>query len=247
VLSVDEIIALLKKTSLPTVVIEGDDDVIVYRRLEDVFPELQISILPAGGRGKVLQVFDRLNEIGRNRAICFIADKDTWLFSGIPPEYQDPRVIFTDGYSVENDVFRDGALTSLLVGGEREAFAADVKNFTRWFSLEIGRILTGRAATLDIYPGVVLDGKFEDMTTLEEDERYPEHLYNQIFNDYGKFVRGKSLLMVLARQLAREKRQPRLHHESLLEICSAKRGQLLSLIYNGVGDYFRQLKPVVRS
>lgn len=32
--TVDELVALLKRTALPTVICEGSDDLIVYRRLE---------------------------------------------------------------------------------------------------------------------------------------------------------------------------------------------------------------------
>ena len=33
--SVDELVSLLKKTNLPTIVVEGSDDIIIFRHLED--------------------------------------------------------------------------------------------------------------------------------------------------------------------------------------------------------------------
>ena len=45
-----------------------------------------------------------------------MADKDLWLFSGIPPDY--PDIIWTEGYSIENDLYAGASLEDLLNADE---------------------------------------------------------------------------------------------------------------------------------
>ena len=60
-ISTEEAIAVIKKSSLPTVVIEGADDAIVYRKIEDIGDGF-VSLLPVGGRENVLAIFNRKAE-----------------------------------------------------------------------------------------------------------------------------------------------------------------------------------------
>src|SRR5579863_8723513 len=127
--SVEEIIALLKQTSLPTIVVEGADDMIVFRRFEDRLSHLGVSVLPVGGRLNVLNIFTRRGEIPAYVKLAFIADQDTWVYTGVPKEYQHANLILTSGYSIENDVFVDGNLVSLLSRKEFGRFLAELQQF----------------------------------------------------------------------------------------------------------------------
>jgi hypothetical protein len=236
----EEIISTLKRSSLPTVVVEGDDDIIVYRRLEEAFSDLEISVIPAGGRETVLKIFERLNEIPNSSAIVFIADKDTWVFDGIPTPYQSHHIIFTDGYSIENDLYRDKNWRGVLVGPERERYQNDLERFLYWYALAVSRKLRGAAAELDIYPGVVIDDQkgTKNLTALEPTEVYPEGLLETIKSDYGKFVRGHSLVGVLSLQISAKGRKPQVNHQVLLEIAASDKGPLLSRIYAEIERFF---------
>lgn len=68
----DEFVALLKRTSLPTLVVEGKDDMIVYRRLEDEYCDESLSVLSVGGRDKVLRLFEALSESPVAAKIIFL-------------------------------------------------------------------------------------------------------------------------------------------------------------------------------
>src|SRR5450830_1085410 len=95
ILSLEEIISVLNKTSLPTVVIEGIDDVVVYRKLEEIFSDVGISVMGVGGRVNLLSIFDRLDEIKSKDFIAFVADRDLWAISDLPKKYVSDRLIFT--------------------------------------------------------------------------------------------------------------------------------------------------------
>ena len=96
------------------VIVEGVDDIIVYRILINLYKTLGIQVIPAGGRDKVLEVFDEIKSTNNINKTIFIVDKDLWVFRGIPTEYQHERIITTSGYSIENDVFIDKENKKLL-------------------------------------------------------------------------------------------------------------------------------------
>ena len=104
-----EIISLLERSSLPiSILIEGKDDIIIYRRLEH-YLDTDVDVLGVGGRSILLSIFNKQTqgEILKNKNIIYIADKDIWFNIGIPEAYQNPKLIFTSGYSIENDIFID--------------------------------------------------------------------------------------------------------------------------------------------
>lgn len=58
--SVDELFALLKKTTIPTILVEGKDDIIIYRRIEDDLDDIGVDMLPAGNKGSVLELREKI-------------------------------------------------------------------------------------------------------------------------------------------------------------------------------------------
>ena len=100
-LTLEEIISTLQHSSLPTVITEGKDDIIVYRKLEDAFLDINISVLAVNGRSCLLELFKRRYEIRSPNKLAFIADRDHWIFTGIPTAYKANNLFFTHGYSVE--------------------------------------------------------------------------------------------------------------------------------------------------
>jgi len=114
ILPVPIIISTIEKCqSGKYVVVEGVDDIVVYRNLITLYRAKGIKVLPAGGRDKVLEVFDNLSQNSHINKAIFIVDQDSWVFSGIPSEYQHERIICTGGYSIENDVYLDKQLEDL--------------------------------------------------------------------------------------------------------------------------------------
>jgi hypothetical protein len=229
--SVDEIVEILKRTSLPSIVVEGRDDIVVYRRIEERMSTIGADVLPALGRDKLLKVFERRSELPSTARVVFIADKDTWVHSGVPAEYSDQMLVFTDGYSIENDLYRDGQLEGLLLGAERQAFERELEDFVSWYAIALSRHLTDNNENIRLHPNHVLDRRFfSDLVSLRYGESDPQALRDEIRSDYPRLLRGKSLLSLLDRQTTRPGRQPSHKPLALLELVAVNPGPLLQEI-----------------
>lgn len=136
--TVDELFATLKNSSMPTVIVEGRDDIVFYRKVEDELSDLGIDILSAGNKDKVLELREKILSENLSIPIAFIVDKDLWVNYGVPTEYQD-SLITTNGYSIENDLFLDGDLLLLLDSDELLDFKDDLDVFIKWYALAINR------------------------------------------------------------------------------------------------------------
>jgi hypothetical protein len=230
--TIEELIATLSHSSLPTLIIEGKDDLIIFRRLEEQADNLSLSVLPVGGRTQVLTLFERLSEVRSGQPIAFIADLDLWVFSGVPTEYRSDKLLFTDGYSIENDAFRDIDCERLLFAREKQAFYDEMKIFAEWYALAVSRSShIGRM--VDVHPNRILNFESERtrMMKLEPLEEYPKDLYEKILADYGKFLRGKSLFELFQRQM-NGVRAARHNRKALLEMAGVKPGALIQSLFD---------------
>lgn len=231
-LTVDEIIATIAHSALPTLVAEGEEDIIVLRRLEDVFSDQALSVMPVGGRNAVLEVFDRRREIEGQAAIGFIADRDTWIYSAIPNEYVSDILYFTDGYSIENDLCRDGRWARLLSAGEALAFTAELERFVLWYATALMRHLQGREGNIGMSPTLILDDPklYERECALGEGEVFPQELYDALKQDPERLVRGKSLSSLFIRQLSHSRRAVKHSKRSLLEYGAVSGGTFMQAL-----------------
>lgn len=229
----------IERTSLPTIVVEGNDDMIVYRTFEEKLCSIGVSVLPVGGREKVLEVYLRRSELPSASRPIFIADRDTWVISGIPAEYRDGCLVFTRGYSIENDVYIDGALRKLLRATECARYAAELVDFIEWYALAVNRHLGDRTQPIALHPDHVLNpAERPKLLALNPGETYPTELRDTIANDYQYLLRGKSLLAILVRNTNYKGREPRHTHNALLEAVAVRPGVLLNQLYERVEQFF---------
>ncbi|HEA3289566.1 TPA: DUF4435 domain-containing protein [Pasteurella multocida] len=230
---INELFATLKNSSIPTVLVEGKDDMIFYRRVEEELSELGIDILPAGNKEKVLRLREKVLLEKLPLPIAFIVDKDLWVNYGIPEQYQNNEIIMTNGYSIENDLFIDGELLSLLNQSERSQFDSELEYFIKWYALAIDRNVNNRKSNEDEKysfrhnPNKLLDDKrfYIQETMLIKDEAYPRTLRDSILSNYKTDLRGKSLLGLLLRQLSKKDRKTKFSIYQLLEIGAARKGE----------------------
>ena len=120
--------------------VEGDDDVIIYRELTKRIGIFEVILRPSGGRDKLLQIYERRGEFSQV-PVAFIADQDMWLFSGIEPGYED--VIWTSGYSIENDLYSDADLERLLDENETAEHQQILDSISTWFAFAVEEYLAG--------------------------------------------------------------------------------------------------------
>jgi len=238
--SSDEIMATLRHSSLPTLIVEGGDDVIVYREIENRLSHMGISVFPAHGRPNVLELFRRRNELPTVLKLAFVADRDTWVHTGIPPEYSHRCLIFTHGYSIENDVYVDGRLWKLL--GKKERFCHELAAILDWYALALSRHLSDQTVSISEHVNTILDcghEKKKDRLRLTAGEAFPHALRTLLGKKYIFLLRGKTLMVLLIRNLKGQKIPH--NDKALLHSVSIRPGKFLKRLFSHVEDCFEAI------
>ncbi len=232
----------LKRSDLNTVLVEGKNDVIFYRKIEEHIMDegFDIDIFPAGNKGNVLEVGKMLGKNPLKKKVLLLVDNDEWVHKKISlPD----NVITTCGYSIENDAFCDGNIEKFLDRAEKLNFNAELDKFVRWYALALSRFLQGRESSYRINPNGIIgcdkDG-YDNLCKLEEGEAYPDILYRQIKDDYKTLLRGKSLFSLILRQLSAQGRKVKFSDKQLLEIGASERGEKFSLLKEKIIEYFKE-------
>ncbi len=133
---VGELVALLRSSQLPTLVVERDDDLRIYSRWieQRLFGTYRVDVLPANGKDNLLSLYGRRNEFA-GLPVVFVANRGLWLFSGIPEGYED--IICTQGYSIENDVYSMGGIEDLLDSTRAREHWLVQRSIIRWLAFEL--------------------------------------------------------------------------------------------------------------
>ena len=235
-LTVDEIIAYLKRTGLPTILVEGSDDKAVYRYIESKLGELEADILICNSRDALLKIYKRKDEF-ENSKVVFVADKDMWYFTGIPEEYQN-NIIFSKGYSIENDIYIKEIFEGLLEEEEKQQYIKLIKELSRWFAFEVNRYKSEGFSLCDTHIN-----KISDINSNELRDKYlkdigfvepDKELIDEIIGNYNHALRGKNLFQALLRFLSSSKRISKYSRQNLLEIGSKNRNENIGILYKNI-------------
>jgi hypothetical protein len=220
-LTIDELVATLRRASLPTVIVEGTADASIYRKVEGLLGAWRGNVLPSGGRNNLLILFGRRNEFA-HIPLAFLADRDTWLFTSIPETYSG--VVWTHGYSIENDVYAGTNIENLMETEEKVLFGALLRKICEWFAFEIGDV-NGRESRHAEGIGHVLNDARDDvrMEFLAARGCKPaeESLVAKITDNYTLLLRGKTLVALLAQILSHPKRRAKHSKQGIVECCLA--------------------------
>jgi len=220
VLAVDEIVNTLKRSSLTTILVEGKDDIIIYRWIESEIGVLNANFFPCGGRDKLLQVFERRSEFPDLKVI-FVADKDAYVYVN-PPENL-AEIIWTNGYSIENDFYYGRNIESLLDYQEKEIFSTSLNSFVEYYAFEIQNFLDGRDFCFKNHPRhLICDIQNTVKQEFLEKINFVQpsnELIENIRNNYDVLIRGKSLFAMLTRILSKQNRSIKHSKLTLLEHC----------------------------
>ncbi len=203
-MTVDRLVGILQRSQKPNIVVEGNDDVIIYRELTKRIGILEVTLRTSGGRDKLLQVYERRGEFPQI-PVAFIADQDMWLFSGIEPGYED--VIWTNGYSIENDLYSDADLERMLHENVTAEHQQILDSLSTWFAFAVEEYLAGNSPNLDLHcdemvpPGQT---KLDTGFCTRQGFRTPNpNRVQQIRSAYKLLLRGKQLFQLLVRFLSK--------------------------------------------
>ena len=135
--------------------------------------------------------------------VAFVADQEMKLFNGIPERYTD--IIWTQGYSLKNDLYAEADLEVLLEPHEVWRHQQVLNSTIEWFSFEVEEFLNGNSVKMDFQLSeIVPQGEFK------LDKGFCQHrgfrqpspeLVQQIRDRYQFLLPGNFLFQVLARFL----------------------------------------------
>ena len=203
-MTVEHLVGVLRRSRMPSIVVEGNDDVIIYRELAKRLGVLEVILRPSGGRNKLLQIYERRSEFA-HVPVVFIADQDMWMFSGIEPDYDD--IVWTHGYSIENDLYSDADLERFLDESETAEHQQVLNAISTWFAFAVEIYLAGNNPDLNLHcDEMVPPGKTELDTgfCVRRGFRMPStELVQQIRDKYQLLLRGKQLFQLLVRFLSK--------------------------------------------
>lgn len=224
-ITIEEAVATLIRSTLPSVIAEGADDFLVLRGVEERCADVGVSIFPVGGKDKALRIWEGLPP-GRRETTLVIVDRDMWLFEGTPGRYQVEQIFETNGFSIENDLRADWDWEALMSAPEKARFVSELGQVCRWFSCRVARRLAGEDVTIADHPNQILN----DLTT-DEDPM-------QIEADYVVRLRGKTLIELAVRQLSGSGRAAKHSKRSLMEMAASVHGRNMRRIEDKIRGFF---------
>ncbi len=252
-LTVDEIIAVLTRSSIPTILVEGPDDVLVYRWLKQFINPMTLQPQQCFGRNNLLKIYERKDEFSNIKTV-FLADKDMYLFMGIPEEYSD--IVWTTGYSIENDIYAGTTIfDDLMEEDELEKFNEIMNDIIKWFAYEVQQFLSNNSYKIDIKmlynqtpnnDETYIDVKYKNDRSSFDGNLIPHNNYSPppssilalIQQDYKLKVRGKIIFDLLNLFFSAPKRQAKYRPEALFEmgVKPADRHPYIKKIINKIND-----------
>ncbi|MFC0102488.1 hypothetical protein [Sphingopyxis terrae] len=246
-LSPDDWVAVLKHGDSPTLIVEGRDDFVAFRDFEIENVDWGLTITPVSGKSNLISIFERRNEFS-HRKVAFLLDKDEWIFTGIPDFCKDDCVLFTDGYSIENDLIRDGRIYSLLKGNEKDEYQAKIASIGQYLSRSIMATISGCAdLPLSLHPRQIIDDNNNiqpDLLYHFKDHLPPQDWIDMLASDPEKNFRGKTLISIYTEILSKKDRKSKYSKSNLMEISAARRGANLTKLEKDVLAFFEKHESV---
>lgn len=238
-MELDEIIATLKHSRLPklTIFVEGKNDIIIYRELENL---LEVDVFPAGCRNNILEIYKQREQFSHIRCL-FIADKDIWCNTQIPDDFQDDCLIFTSGYSIENEIYLDykcDEIIDRLDSDLKQKYQHDLNRFIDWYALTLEHNLKQLDSTIETRqlsssPQRVFN-EYDKFIILLTNEIYPNELKRKIIDNFPLSIRGKSLLKIFAIHSGHKEKQ-------IFQSIAVRRGEKINAIFDAVTKQYQQI------
>jgi hypothetical protein len=222
--TVDEIVNSLKRSFIPTILIEGPDDVFVYRWLKRNLNINPVSLQACGGRNSLFSIYDRRNEFS-DKNVIFVADKDSYRFEEVPEDRNG--VIFTSGYCIENDIYEGSNIGEFIDDEDRARLSLLRDIIGKWFAFELNKYLSSPhgeaslsvAAHINVISPIGLDRLCNNFAEQINFIAPSANELGLVTNDYNLNVRGKQLFQMLSRFLSTKGRFSNFSEKNLVEIA----------------------------
>lgn len=240
--TVEEIISSLKRSFIPVILIEGPDDVFIYRWLKSKLDTTVVSLQPCGGRTSLFTIYDKREEFA-DKNVVFVADKDAYRFEPIPADKSG--VIFTSGYCIENDLYEGSNISNFLDDEDRQSHDILREIIGKWFTFEVEKFRReeGENRSLRVKKHINLVSpigmndicpNFANQIGYSEPS---EEFLASITDEYNLNIRGKQLFQMLSRFLSSKGRFSNFSEKNLMEIALKEGGnELLDRLVNDLNS-----------
>ena len=218
-LTLDEIISTLQHSSLPTVFIEGKEDLLVYRTIEESFlaKGFNYNFLPCEGRSTLTSLHERRKEFS-NIKCAFIADTDLNLFIGVPIEWKNIKL--SSGYSVENDLISEYDLCYLFSLAEKTEFEDSIELAAKYFAIQLYNLTSGLNHKFRVNIHELINRRATIETEYFTNQTILEPLFD-LFKDYPLiFMRGHTIFSIYVGILSAPTRASKYSYGNILELCA---------------------------
>jgi hypothetical protein len=219
----EELLQTLRRSSLPSVIVEGSGDFFAYRRIEESLQATGVSFIVAGGRETVLWLHEQRQHFSQIRSI-FIVDMDMWIYSGVPVHHQSGSMITTAGYSIENDLLADGDVLTYMTLVESAAFSRDMAVLTGWFSCIVTMILAGQQVGFAYHIDRIVDSAGNVTPSASANLNNAAGPNTTLMQDPIGRLRGKTLMSLVLRYLSYPGRHARHTAATLMDAAAARNG-----------------------
>lgn len=205
--TVDELIGMLNHSSYPTILVEGIDDVRWYRCFEQEFYG-NAKVFQVGGRSVLFNLYERHHEIISN--VVYLADRDMYVFGRTPEMYRN--IIFTKGYSIENDLLKGSVVVQTLLGSKDKArLNRLLPPLAKWFAFCVEEFKHGKSPVLTDAPQCIISERGDQAEIRPEYKTRiafhepDESLKQKILLNFDMKFRGKNLSQLYAFVLSKRK------------------------------------------
>lgn len=222
----EEFVATLTHSDKLYIVVEGSTDDLIYKRLIASLGIRGIDYHTAGCRDEVFKVYHLIKRNPKKREllnsrVTFIADQDSWVF--LDPKQKPPEdykyicmedIIWTEGYSIENDLYVKGRLRNLVADTHIREYDRTLDLICTWYAFELSRCNEGENLPVNKHLNQIVSEKGD---TLEQKllRELVEAGYNpsckelekemkKIRKEYAKCIRGKNLFQLVQRFLTKD-------------------------------------------
>ena len=210
-----EIVAAVKRSELPTILVEGVQDKQALRLLDSLTGK-KGKVLSCSGRNNLFKVWERRGEFAGKR-IAFLADRDLYVIKRIPAEFKG--IIFTDGYSLENDMLESKRWMSLQD-------AVDKLHYDKMTKLNIDHFWVQTRTFIDTGTSpqwMSAHSLKENNFVLSPHEKLKQSkcgLYRRISSNPIRYIRGKNVLHAVHYSLSHKMRHVKYRPEQIMEMCT---------------------------
>lgn len=210
IITPNEIISTISHSLLPTLLVEGSDDLEILTSIERIAFADRINVMPVGGRLALFEIWSRREEIGGAK-VAFLADSDLYVFSEIPSELNG--IIFTKGYSIENDLLASGRSFRIIGVDYLQQWESVLQQLSHWFASVVASAASSSATKFAYEAGSLFDPETWKLRRDRQLEVLPfESLPDQaklVFDERLRYIRGRTLLSCLAFFYSETRQKPK--------------------------------------